>query len=453
MLPVKPQVNPTTPAQLRILVVDDEANIRLLLSMCLETAGHRVVSVSTIDDALEQAARQAFDLIFLDLRLGMQNGMDFIPQLLAENPWTRIIVITAYASVETAVEAMKRGASDYLPKPFEAAQVLHVTRTVAERRQLERKVEALAAAIGERDPEADLPAADPVMVASLDLARRVAQSQANLLIAGEIGTGRGRFAHAIHIWSDRAAGPFATVTCRADSGDALEAELFGPTGKAEFCDTGTLVLDEINELPMRLQPRVLRLLKDREFERHDQTTRRQTNVRIIATTSVDLQQAVSKGLFRADLLLALNVVQIEIPPLRYRPLDLPLLAERYLAHFAKANHRSILGFTEETIYMMSKHRWPGNVRELRNLIERAVLLCRGDYIGVEHLPPNLLNTESNVQIGDLIPLATVEELHVRRVVATARSMRQAATILGIDAGTVVRRMKRYEEGNSTTDQQ
>jgi NtrC-family two-component system response regulator AlgB len=295
-----------------------------------------------------------------------------------------------------------------------------------------------------------------VMVASLELARRVAQSQANLLISGEIGTGRGRLAQAIHIWSDRAAQPLAMVTCRSDPGDALEAELFGLTGKVEFCDAGTLVLEEINELPMRLQPRILRLLKDREFERQDETTRRKINLRMIATTSADLQQAVDKGLFRADLLLSLNVVQIDIPALRHRPLDLPLLAERYLAFFARQNHRSILGFTPEATHVMSRHRWPGNTRELRNLIERAVLLCRGEYIGVEHLPPNLLNTASNVAIGDLIPLAIVEELHVRRVVAAARSMRQAASILGIDAGTVVRRMKRYETaggaGEATDDQ-
>jgi NtrC-family two-component system response regulator AlgB len=431
------------PSPLRILIVDDEANIRLTLSMCLELDGHQVAAVGTIDDALEETARQAFDLIFLDLRLGLQNGLDFIPQLLSQNPWTRIIVITAYASVETAVEAMKRGASDYLPKPFEAAQVLHVTQKVAERRQLERKVEALQAAVGAMDADAELSSVDPVMVASLELARRVAKSQATLLISGEIGTGKGKLAQAIHVWSDRANQPFAAITCRTDSVDALEAELFGVTGAVEFCDGGTVVLEEINELPMRLQPRILRLLKDREFERQDETTRRKINVRIIATTSVDLQAAVDKGLFRADLLLALNVVQIDIPPLRHRPTDLPPLAERYLAFFTGKNHRNILGFTPEAMHVLNSHRWPGNIRELRNLIERAVLLCNGEYVTVDHLPPNLLNTSSNVQIGDLVPLSVVQELHIRRVVGSARSLRQAAVILGIDAGTVVRRMKRY----------
>lgn len=437
---------------MRVLVVDDEANIRLTLSMCLEAEGYFVVAHGTIDDALAEVARQTFDLIFLDLRLGMQNGMDFIPQLVRENPWTRIVVITAYASVESAVEAMKRGASDYLPKPFEAAQVLHVARKVAERRQLERKIEALEAALGAMDPEADLPTTEPCMLSVLELVRHVAKSRANLVIHGEVGTGKGRLAHAIHVWSDREAQPFATVSCRSDAADELEAELFGtasgistkgPAGKAEFCDGGTLVLEEVGELPMRLQPRVLRLLKDREFERLDETKRRTADVRIIATTSVDLQEAVLRGAFRSDLLLALNVVQIDLPPLRRRPRDVPFLAERYLHFFGRSNHASILGFLPEAMYALRRHHWPGNVRELRNVVERAVLLCRANYIGVDHLPPNLLNAAPNISIGDLVPLAVVEELHVRRVVASARSLRQAAIILGVDSGTVVRRMKRY----------
>jgi NtrC-family two-component system response regulator AlgB len=429
-------------SKLRLLIVDDEANIRLTLSMCLEAEGHTAVAVGTIEDALDAVAQQAFDLIFLDLRLGMQNGLDFMPQLLAANPWTRIIVITAYASVETAVEAMKRGASDYLPKPFEAAQVLHVTRTVAERRQLERKVEALQAALGQFDPEADFSAADPAMVTAIELARRVARSQANLAITGETGTGKGRLAHAMHIWSDRADHPIAVVTCRADSPESLATELFE---KAEWCGGGTLILEEINELPIAVQPRVVRLLKDREFERGDETTRRPIDVRVIATSSVDLMQAVQSGTFRSDLFLALNVVQIELPALRNRPADIPLLLDRYIAYFGKQNRKLIAGTTPQALHVLTTHTWPGNVRELRNVIERAVLLCNTDMIGVEHLPPNLVNGDpSRITLGDLVPLDTIEELHIRKVVAAARSLRQAATILQIDSGTLVRRMKRYE---------
>lgn len=449
---------PQTLARLRILVVDDEANIRMTLSLCLEAEGHNVVTASNIEDALEEIARRAFDLVFLDLRLGMQNGLDYIPQIVQENPWTRVVVITAYASVDTAVEAMKRGASDYLPKPFEAAQVILVTQKVAERRELERKIAALQTAIGEMDPEADLPSAEPSMLATLELARQVAKSHASILIRGEVGTGKSRLARAIHVWSDRAGASFASVTCRADAGSALEAELFGAagqaslkdqSGKVEVSNGGTLLLDEIGELPLRIQPRILSLLKDKEYERLEEVTRRKADVRLIATSSADLQETVDQGHFRADLLLALNVVQIDMPPLRQRPGDIPLLAERFVAFFGRQNRRPIVGFTPQAMHALQEHHWPGNARELRNVIERAVLICGAERIGIEHLPPNLLNAAPNISIGDLVPLSMVERMHIRRVVAGARSLRQAASILGIDAGTVCRRMKRYE---ATDDQ-
>jgi NtrC-family two-component system response regulator AlgB len=353
---------------------------------------------------------------------------------------------------------MKRGASDYLPKPFDADQVQLVVRRVAERRNLERKIQALQAALGESDPEADFPTNEPVMTGILELARRVAQSQANLVVHGEVGTGKLELAQAIHVWSDRAAAPVGIVSCRAGDEQALEVELFGsavaassmregtestPPGKVAFCDGGTLLLDEVGELPMRLQPQLCRLIKDKEYERTDDSRNRRANVRVIATTSIDLDEAVARGAFRADLLLALKVVQIDIPPLRSRQADIPLLAERFLAFFARRNHRRVGGFTPDALYAMSRHSWPGNTRELRNVVERAVLLCTGDLIGIEHLPPNLLNSPLHVTIGDMVPLSMVEELHILRVVANSRSLRRAASILGIDSGTLCRRMKRY----------
>src|SRR5580658_2648347 len=195
---------------LRILIIDDEENIRFAMSMCLENDGHKVVAAGTIEDALERTARQAFDLIFLDVRLGTQNGLDYIKSLLAENPWARIVVITAYASIETAVEAMKRGATDYLSKPFEAAQLTLLTQKVAERRLLERKVGALQKTLGSMDPEADFPTSSPIWRESIEFARRVATANSPILIRGEAGTGRGRLARAIHEWSPRADGPYAT---------------------------------------------------------------------------------------------------------------------------------------------------------------------------------------------------------------------------------------------------
>ena len=326
---------------LRILVIDDEESIRFAISMCLENDGHRVATVGKIEDAFEQTARQAFDLIFLDVRLGTQNGLDYIKPLLEENPWARIVVITAYASIETAVEAMKRGASDYLSKPFEPAQLTMLTQKVAERRLLERKVEAFQKTLGAMDPEADFPTSSPIWRESIELARRVASASSPVLIHGERGTGRGRLARAIHQWSPRSEGTFASVTFDGQTVDSVEAELFGDgsesggkVGAIAFCHGGTLLLDEISNMPMRLQHKLLSVIRDKEYERQVQFSRRPVDVRIVATTDADLRAAVEQGKFRADLLLALNVAQVDIPALRERPEDVLLLAERYLAYLA-----------------------------------------------------------------------------------------------------------------------
>jgi NtrC-family two-component system response regulator AlgB len=437
---------------LRILIVDDEANIRTTLSMCLEVDGHFVVAHGNIHDAFEEVARNAFDLIFLDLRLGMDNGLDFIPRLVHENPWARVIVITAYASVDTAVEAMKRGATDYLPKPFEPAQVQLLTQKVAERRRLELKVESLQHALGAMDPEVDFPTTDPAMRQTLDLARQIAPSNAAVLIRGEIGTGKARLARAIHEWSSRAAAPYAAISCQAISGEALEADLFGlsspgtiylqKSGRVAFCDGGSLLLDEVGEIPMRLQPKVLRLVREKEYERQDDFTRRTSDIRFIATTTANLTEAAARGSFRADLLLALDIIELTVPPLRQRQEDIKLLAERYLAFFGRENHRPIAGFTPDALHTLQRHAWPGNVRELRNVIERAVLLCTGDFVDVNHLPPNLSNSSPSYNVGDLVDLQTIQELHIQRVIDASRSVRRAASILGIDPATLYRRMKR-----------
>jgi NtrC-family two-component system response regulator AlgB len=446
---------PPSNRSLRILVVDDELNIRTQLSLFLEAEGHHVVARGSIHEALVEASWQAFDLVFLDLRLGMDNGLDFIPRLIAESPWAKVVVITAYASIDTAVESMKRGAADYLPKPFSPAQVRLVTQKVAERRLLERQVEALQLALGGIDPEADLPTANPTMAMALELAKQVANSQATILIRGEIGTGKGRLARAIHAWSNRKDAPFATALCQTTTTDVLEAEIFGLSmkdrpdsliespGWVEFCDGGTLHLEEIGETPPSLQPKLLRLLRDREYERFNDFKMRQTNVRVVATTSIDLENAAQRGRFRQDLLLALDVIKIDLPPLRQRVEDIRLLATRYLAHFGRDSHRTIGGFTAPAMDALEKHAWPGNVRELRNVIERAVLICKGSEIGLEHLPPNLLNTPCSYAIGDLVPLEVIQDLHIRKVASSTSTIASAATILGVHRGTVVRRMRRF----------
>jgi two-component system, NtrC family, response regulator AlgB len=444
---------------LRILVIDDEEHIRFALSMCLETDGHKVVAVGTIEAALEETGRQAFDLIFLDVRLGTQNGLDYIKSLLDENPWARIIVITAYASIDTAVEAMKRGASDYLSKPFEAAQLTLLTRKVAERRLLERKVDALQKTLGSMDPETDFTTSSPIWRESIEFARRVATANSPVLIRGEAGTGKGRLARAIHEWSWRSSAPFAVVSFDGRSVDDLEVELFGSgpeigdkVGAIAFCHGGTLLLDEISNMPMRLQLRLLTVIRDKEFEKQDQFVRRPADVRIVATTSADLQRAVETGKFRGDLLMALSVGQIDIPSLRERTEDILLLADRYLAFLSREHHKPIAGFTRDATFVLKTHLWPGNTRELRNVVERAVLACDSDFIGLEHLPVDLMNATGDgkdampaaYQVGDLVPLSVIEEAHIRQVLASAKTIRRAAAVLGLNASALCRRLKRVK---------
>jgi NtrC-family two-component system response regulator AlgB len=444
----------TDSAKLRVLIIDDEANIRLTLLICLEAKGHTVVAHGTIDAALAEASLQPFDLVFLDLRLGVDNGMDYISQLLANNPWTKIVVITAYATIGTAVEAMKLGAADYLPKPFTPDQVNLLTQKIAERKLLEWKVQELQAALGGADPEADLPTGNTSMLAAMDLARRIAASNAHVLITGEIGTGRSRLARAIHTWSPRANGPFMVVNCDNPNDDAIDLELFGSSGdategpaiqqgKVAFCEGGTLVLNEIGALPPSMQEKIEVLLERKEYERHGEFALRRANIRVIAITSLNLQALADANRFRQSLLLALGVVHIELPALRHRPEDIAMLADRYLAFFSEQRHQRIVGFAPEARRAMEGYAWPGNARELRNMVERAVLLCRGEMIGLEHFSRHFRTSLDSFVVGDFVPLNTVEDLHIRRVYESAGSIKGAARILGIHETTMARWLKRF----------
>ena len=345
----------------------------------------------------------------MDLRLGTDSGLDLIPRMIAESPWIKIVVITAHAAVETAVEAMKLGATDYLPKPFTPAQVRLVVERAATLRRLEQRVAGLQGALGEQDSSIQLTTASPVMRAAVELARQVAASDATILLRGESGTGKGMLARAIHGWSDRAAKPMATISCPALSAQLLESELFGHVkgaftgavrdnpGRIAGSEGGTLFLDEIGDLPLELQPKLLRFVQDREYERVGDSVTRRADVRVITATNVDLEIAVREGRFREDLLYRINVIQIDLPPLRERPEDIMPLAETLLRFFSR--RRPILGFTDDAATALKTYGWPGNVRELRNAIERSVILCRGDQIGVEQLPGGLGKKTTEPQFG------------------------------------------------------
>lgn len=442
-------------ACLNALVVDDELNIRKALCACLEADGHHSVSVGTVDDALMAAQRRSFDLAFVDLFLGKDSGMDLIQSLIAIAPWMKVVVITAFASVDTAVESMKRGAADYLPKPFTPAQVGVLTRKVAELRALEQRVADLEDAIGQANPAADLQSASPAMQRAVTLAHQVAQSDATVLIRGESGTGKSILSRAIHHWSARSAKPFSVVACPALSPELLESELFGHVkgaftgavrdnpGRIAMTEGGTLLLDEIGDLPPRLQPKLLRFLQDRQYERVGDHLTRTADLRVLSATNIDLRNAVAAGRFREDLLYRLNVIQIDLPPLRERAEDVPRLAERLLAHFASQNRKPGLRLTPESVEALRAYPWPGNIRELRNVLERAAILCSGETVTPEHLLLSSGALSPMPQLGDPLTLERMEELHIRGVLSTTPSIEKAAEILGMDTVTLWRRRKKY----------
>ena len=442
-------------SSLAVLVVDDEASIRKTLAVCLETEGHRVTAVGSPESALAEASRRSFDAAFVDLRLGVASGLDLIPALLNTSPWIRIIMITAYASIDSAVEAIKRGAADYLPKPFTPAQIKLALDKVFELRSLEQKVASLREDLGRSHLDADFSSSSPAVKRAVALARQAAASDATSLLRGESGTGKSVLARAIHGWSNRAGRPFSVLSCPSLSPELLESELFGHVkgaftgavrdnpGRISACEGGALLLDEIGDLPLSLQPKLLRFVQEREYERLGDYVTRQADVRIIAATNVDLEKAVREGRFREDLFYRLNVIQIELPPLRERPEDLVALAERLLIFFGRSCHRAIAGFTGEALDLLKKYGWPGNLRELRNVIERSVILCQGERIDVIHLPDNLRSADPSIRLGDPVRLDKVEEEHIRRVLASVGSLQETADILGIDQATLWRRRKQY----------
>lgn len=439
---------------LRILLVDDEPNIRKTMLICLEGEGHRVASVSNHRDAVAVASRTVFDMAFVDIRLGNESGMDLIPELLGQNPNLKIVVITAYASIDTAVEAIKRGAQDYLPKPFTPAQIGLMTRKVQAWRLLEQQLISAQEALGRATPDVDLSTSSPAMQRAMALARQVAGSNATVLLTGETGTGKGVAARAIHRWSPRAQKAFAVVSCPSLAVELLESELFGHKrgaftgamgdnpGRVAACEGGTLFLDEIGDLPLSLQPKLLRFIQEREYERVGDPVSRTADVRIIAATNRDLLAAVKAGTFREDLYYRLNVFQIELPPLRERMEDIEPLARALLAFLAAQNHRTALALTPEAIALLKAHSWPGNVRELRNSLERAAILSFGQRIGPEAFPFNTA-APTEAKIGDHVPIDTIEEFHIKRVLQTTPSLETAAAVLGIDQATLWRRRKKY----------
>jgi NtrC-family two-component system response regulator AlgB len=442
---------------MNLLLIDDDPSLRKSLRLALETLGHGVREARDGRQAEEALGNGLFDVALLDLHLAREKGLDLLPALLRLAPGLAIVVITAYATIETAVEAMRRGAFDYLPKPFTPDQLRLVLDRVAQVRRLQSHVAELEEQVRSVVPEADLQTNEPAMRQAQEVAFRAAPSEATILLHGESGTGKGVLARAIHARSPRATGPFVTVHCPSLSAELLESELFGHAlgaftgavretkGKVSAAEGGTLFLDEVGELPLPLQPKLLRLLQEKHYERVGETQTRASDVRILAATNSDLEAAVATGKFREDLLYRLKVIDVFLPPLRQRPQDVLPLADHLLQFFARQGPRPIEGFTEEARAALVRYPWPGNVRELRNAIERGVILAPGPRVGLADLPAQVGSPPParSVTVGGRVTLDELEAEHLRRILAATATLDEAAAILGIDPSTLYRKRKRY----------
>lgn len=442
---------------MRILIIDDEANIRRTTAMVLETQGHEVIEAADSARAKRQLEKQSFDVAFLDLKLGAENGLDLLPELIKIEPRLLVVVFTAYASLETAIQAIKGGAYEYIAKPFTPEQIRQVFRKIENTRRLETRVAELEARISDESPAIDFQTTEPAMRRLQELALKAAGTPATILILGESGTGKSILARAIHQQSPRKNSAFITVNCPSLSRELLESEMFGHVkgaytgavgdtwGKVAVADGGTLFLDEIGEMPIEIQPKLLRLLQEKEYERVGDPKPRRANVRVIAATNRKLDQAVKDGLFREDLYYRLNVINLEIPPLRQRMGDLQHIADNQLRFFSAQLGKKIVGFHEDAAAALRSYSFPGNLRELANAIERAVILAGGPLVGLEDLPDHLRGRDSsNVDLGALVSLDELEKEHIKRILDKTTSLEQAAQILGIDPATLYRKRKKLK---------
>jgi NtrC-family two-component system response regulator AlgB len=441
----------------RVLLIDDDSAVLRLFRRCLEDEGMDVTSVQSPGEAESALGRTLFDVCVLDLDLGDDSGMELLPKLREWAPWMRVIMATAMDDVPTALSAIRAGAADYLVKPCSPEQITLAVRQQLEARRLERRIEALESSTS-GEPEREVKTRNPALAASFEIARQVGATDATVMLLGESGTGKNVLARAIHRWSPRAKAAFALVSCPTLSAELLASELFGHVrgaftgasenrqGRVQVADGGTLFLDEVGDLPLPLQPRLLRFIQDREYERVGDPQTRTANVRLVVATNHDLAKMVAEGKFREDLYYRLNVVTLKLPALRERREDIVLLAEEMLMEFVRRYDRPARRFSDEAATLLAGYDWPGNLRELSNIIERAVILCSGDVIRPEHLPftREARPAGAGARAGDALTLEELERAHIQAVLASSATLEAAARVLGIDASTLYRKRRQYQ---------
>ena len=436
----------------RLLIVDDDPSISASLRERFAAKGYAVATAASGREALERA-RQGTDLVLLDLQLPQGDGLSVLRGLRAEGIEATVVVITAYGTMEKAVEAMREGAYDFIQKPFDPALIEETLRRARERSALRRENLALR----EAAPAPGFIVEDPAMAEVAKTARKAAASDATVLLLGESGTGKEVFARRIHDWSPRASGPFVAVNCVALAETLLESELFGHekgaftgavgrrTGKIELAHGGTLFLDEIGDISAAFQAKLLRVLQERAFERVGGTQTVEVDVRVLAATNRDLKRRVAGGAFREDLFYRLNVIALSLPPLRERPKDVPALAEHFAREAAREAKRPAARLTSEAMAVLRAHAWRGNIRELKNVIERAVVLSEGEEITPADFPPDLAAGPDG---GGAAGFHGEVEAFRKKILRDALdkcggSQTKAADMLGLQRTYLARLMKQY----------
>ncbi len=439
---------------IRILIVDDEAIVRESLGNWLREEGYLVDVAGSGKETLQKLAESSYDIFLIDIKMPGMDGLQLQRRIREIAPEASIIIMTAYASVETAVEAMKQGAYDYIVKPFDPDQLEHILRNAVERKRLVAENVRLRERIQEMALFHEIVGQSAAIQRVLEQIRLVAMSDTTVLIRGESGTGKELVARAIHANSPRRYMPIVVVNCGALAEGVIESELFGHEkgaftgahyrrkGKFELADGGTLFLDEIGDISPKTQVDLLRVLEEKKIFRVGGNTPIPVDFRLIAATNKDLEALVAEGRFREDLYYRINVFSITIPPLRERREDIPLLAEHFLKKFAQSMNKPILGISPEALALLEHYDWPGNVRELQNAIERAVLVCRGREIRPEDLPLQV-NEARGQTTGKT--LAEVERQHIQRILQETKwNISQAARLLGIDRVTLYNKIRKYQ---------
>ncbi len=440
---------------MRILIVDDEPGIRRTTRIAVETAGHQAAEAPNASRALKSLDDEAFDAAFLDLKLGTDDGLDVLGRMLKAQPALAVVMFTAYANIATAVEAMRRGAFDFVPKPFTPDQIRTILAKIEKTRALETRVRTLESELAAEAPPVDLQSSEPQTQHALEIAFKAAETPANILILGPSGTGKSVLAREVHRRSAQRNAAFVTVSCPSLSRELLESDLFGHVkgsftgavadtmGKVAAADGGTLFLDEIGEMPLEIQPKLLRLLQEREYERLGESKVRRANVRVIAATNRSLGDDVKAGRFREDLFYRLNVISVALPGLRDRPADIGRFAESYRKFFAAGLGKKVTGFSASVLNAFAGYAWPGNLRELRNVVERAVILCAGEIVELCDLPEEFgSKPQPGIAVGARVTIDALEAEHIRRVLAISRNLEEAARILGIDPATLYRKRQK-----------